>query len=184
MKWKCFIFFSLCCFASCKLVKDNVIWIDNPSSKQLSVLISNNSYLIPAYGGVEITIEDGTYDIDVQDDSTKRLLKHHDQIHIDKDGILNVTDETYVIVNQAYYTKPDVNVNAEKIKNEVLIGQYTYKGDISLIGKDSFFIPKSWTFGLKEELSPTQQQNVDYAMITKIYRKVDFEIDFLRNAAH
>jgi hypothetical protein len=62
------------------------------------------------------------------------------------------------------------------------MGAYTYKGDISLVGKDRIFIQQCWTYGLKEVLSPYQEQNVDYAMITKIYRKVDFETDFLRNA--
>jgi len=182
MKVKYYLFFMFLSLNACHLMKDNIIWIDNPSSRALIVTIYNNTYLIPALAGIEISLEDGTYDIDVSDDSTKTLLHHYDEIKIKKNGILNITNETYVLVNQAYVTKPNIHLNTKKIKNEISMGAYTYKGDISLVGKDRIFIQQCWTYGLKEVLSPYQEQNVDYAMITKIYRKVDFETDFRRNA--
>ena len=69
---------------ACHLMKDNVIWIDNPSSRALIVTIYNNTYQIPALAGIEISLENGTYDIDVSDDSTKTLLHQYDEIKIKK----------------------------------------------------------------------------------------------------
>ena len=181
MKLKYLLYYSLLFLTACHMIQNNVIWIDNPSKKILDVTIFNQNYLVPAEGGVEITLEDGVYDIDVVDDSSKQLLHHINQISITENGILNVTNESYVLLHQAFVTKTDVNLNTVKVKNEVTIDEYTYKGDIELIGKDSFFIPQRWQRGINEELALITSQNVEYAFITKIYRKSDFKTDFMRN---
>lgn len=158
---------------SCNTVNENSIIIDNPSGQDIIVMIQKKKYEIPAFGSERITIKRGTYNIVAYMNDSSFF---HENIHINRDGILNPHKETYVLWTDVYVSKnKNYNRNKLNIKNLEINGN-TYNNVDFTVYKNKKFIPKKWDFNWDEPWDDKLNFYFhDSQKRSKIYRLNDLE---------
>ena len=164
---------------SCNLISHDVL-IDNPSNDKIQVHIDDENFILSPKSSIEINITHGVHQISIYSDSSTKAIKSWKDCAIKKSGILNICNVEYIIENNYFRNKE--NVNSIDIENKSIdIDAYTYHGDIIKTDSSQLFIEKTWDKGLNEELLNIEKVNPFNKTLIKIYRKEEFVNDFLRN---
>lgn len=146
--------------------------IDNPTGRDITVMIDQKQHVVPARSFLRIALSEGAHSISCE---AFGLQQQELNLELTAYGVINPSRSKYVIYN-AIYTKKNLS---SRYKPYAVEGREVY----SLLGEpevtNALFIPdRTLGRGNLDIVAPSvksyQQVNQDYAYLTRIFRLHDF----------
>ncbi|WP_343745372.1 hypothetical protein [Chitinophaga sp.] len=146
--------------------------IDNPTGRDITVMIDQQPHEVPARSFLKITLAEGMHSISCE---ALGLPQQELNLELTSYGVINPSKSKYVIYNTIYTEK---NLSS-RYKSYAVEGREVY----SLLGEpevtNALFIPdRTLGKGNLDVAAPSaksyQQVNQDYAYLTRIFRLTDF----------
>jgi len=164
---------------ACDSILIKTILIDNPSDKELEVVIDGKNYSIAPYTSTKIEIAKGEYQVKANQEENEIFDK---KVNIIDNGVLNTTNSTYVIWSDLYVLDLDnyAKYAEEELKNvDTEINGNHYEAVTFEVFEGTPFIQENWDYSL-EEFWPEEVDisGNDYVKKSKIYRIEDLESEW------
>lgn len=157
----------------------NQVLIDNPKDISIKVTIDKKDYKIDAHSNLELKLKNGFHSVSTFSDNGDSLLIKN--IEINKDGLLNVTQATYVLWTDLYCNDEDY----ESLKSNLSLKDTVRFDGLEFIGIDfeilnTDFIVKTWDFNLDQKMPEIidLSEGETYKIISKLYTPQEIKDEF------
>lgn len=159
-------------------------WVDNPTDKEITVIIDNNNYVIPALSGQNVMLPYGKHALTYNNESVNFML-----VPCDQSVVINPTLSNYVLFYKMYY-----NVDKGLNEKEVANMQSAYVHPLVKEAGDTIMVPFQvlnplfieryqyyWNLGLGESLGDNikleyvgSADDLSTVKRSKLFREKDF----------
>lgn len=171
------LFLILCIAVLSACTQNAQLIIDNPSNKDIVVTLNEKQYDVKAQSNIAIEIKKGKTIMHVSNNNEDTSLTQ--TININNDGLLNPTQNTYVIFTDLYcpereYEQYVKHLNTKKV---VVVNNKEYE-EVDFQVFEDIFIPKNWDYDLNTPFPKELEIKNNYLVKSKLFSVAQLEKEF------